>query len=134
MYYYFTFICSGTTKCRYVHIESINRDRIEEQSEVKASQREWFAAQTRPSQVSSLPDPTFSYTRWLENVETRVGPQENVFVLSQRIPFPGKLRLKGDIAKQDVHIKEMAYEEARRNVIFKVTKVYYDLYWIHEIA
>ncbi len=72
----------------------------------------------------------FSYSRFIESVETRVGPQENVFTLSQRIPFPGKLGLKGKMAKQNALAEEQRYQATRRDVVFKVKQAYYDLYWV----
>jgi len=72
----------------------------------------------------------FSYSRFGENVETRVGPQENVLALSQRIPFPGKLGLKGKMAQQDGLAQEQQYEATKRDVVFKVKQAYYDLYWV----
>jgi outer membrane protein TolC len=101
-----------------------------ENPEIEAARRRWQAALNRPAQVSSLPDPMFSYSRWLESVETRVGPQENVFMLSQRIPFPGKLGLKGNMAEQEAFAQEMQYEATTRDVVFKVKSAYYDLFWI----
>lgn len=101
-----------------------------ENPEIEAARRRWQAARNRPAQASSLPDPMFSYSRWLESVETRVGPQKNVFMLSQRIPFPGKLGLKGQMAEQEAMAQEMQYEAAKRDVIYKVKTAYFDLYWI----
>jgi outer membrane protein TolC len=98
--------------------------------EIEAARRRWQAALNRPAQVSTLPDPMLSYSRWLESVETRVGPQENVFMLSQRIPFPGKLGLQGRMAEQDAVAQGMQYEATRRDVIYKIKTAYYDLYWI----
>lgn len=101
-----------------------------ENPEIEAARRRWQAALRRPAQVASLPDPMFSYSRWIESVETRVGPQENVFMLSQRIPFPGKLGLRGKMAEQDAFAQEMQYTATARDVVYKVKTAYYDLYWI----
>lgn len=104
----------------------------QENPEIKSARSRWQAAQQRPAQASSLPDPMLSYTRWIESVETRVGPQENVFMLSQRLPFPGKLGLKGKMAEQDAVAQENQYEATKRDVVYKVKTAYYDLYWIDQ--
>ncbi|MFQ5629176.1 MAG: TolC family protein [bacterium] len=70
------------------------------------------------------------YTRWSSSVETRVGPQENVFALSQRIPFPGKLGLQGKIADQDAVAAQHNVDAVRRDVVFKVKSAYADLFRI----
>ena len=74
-----------------VPLEKLIVEALEKNPQIKSAERRWLAAQARPAQVSALPDPMFSYARFGSSVETRVGPQENVFSLSQRIPFPGKL-------------------------------------------
>ncbi|MEE9169946.1 MAG: TolC family protein [bacterium] len=97
---------------------------------IQAAEKRYRAFLNIPDQVSTLPDPMLSFTRWIENVETRVGPQENVFMLSQRIPFPGKLGLKGKIAGQDAEAARHQLSAVRRDVIFKVKMTYYSLYRI----
>ena len=87
-------------------LERLIEEALKNNPEIKSAERRWRASQERPIQVSTLPDPVFSYSRFGQSVETRVGPQENVFVLSQSIPFPGKLGLKGKMAKQDALAEE----------------------------
>ncbi|MFQ6115800.1 MAG: TolC family protein [bacterium] len=113
-------------------LEKLVQEALEKNPEIQAAERRWRAAQERPTQVSTLPDPMFSYARFGSSVETRVGPQENVFMFSQRIPFPGKLGLKGKMASQDALAEEQNYEATERDVIFKVKMAYYDLYWIDQ--
>ncbi|MDQ7051610.1 MAG: TolC family protein [candidate division KSB1 bacterium] len=105
---------------------------LKENPGIRSAEKRYRALLAVPAQVSSLPDPVLGYTRWVKNVETRVGPQENVFVLSQRIPFPGKLGLKGKIALQDAEAARQDYEAARRDVLFKVKSTYADLYNIDQ--
>ena len=66
-----------------VKLEELISEALQNNPGIQAAQQRWLAAQQRDPQVSSLEDPVFSYTRWLSTPETRVGPQENVFVLSQ---------------------------------------------------
>ncbi len=40
------------------------------------------------AQVRGLPDPVLSYGIFTRSPETRVGPQENMVGLSQKVPFP----------------------------------------------
>ena len=82
-------------------LDKLLKETIEKKPAIQAAESRWRASQQRPAQVSTLPDPMFSYARFGSSVETRVGPQENVLMLSQRIPFPGKLGLKGKMARQD---------------------------------
>ncbi|HHL73751.1 MAG TPA: TolC family protein [Bacteroidetes bacterium] len=97
---------------------------------IKAAERRQAALASVSEQVSTLPDPMLGFTRWTSSVETRVGPQENVFSLSQRIPFPGKLGLRGKIADQDAIAAQYTLEAVRRDVAFKVKAAFSDLYRI----
>lgn len=117
---------------RPISLEKLILEALEKNPKIQAARRRWQAAQQRPTQVSTLPDPMLSYARFGSSVETRVGPQENVFVLSQRIPFPGKLGLKGKMASQEALAEEQSYEATKRDVVFKVKMAYYDLYWIDQ--
>jgi outer membrane protein TolC len=72
----------------------------------------------------------FTYTQPIEEMETRLGPQERVLMLSQKIPFPGKRGLKGRIVAKEIDIARAEYELALRNLATAVKKAFYDLYYI----
>lgn len=117
---------NGTTKL----LNDLIKQALQNNPAIKAAERRWRAAQTRPSQVSTLPDPVFSYTRFGESVETRVGPQEQVFSLSQRLPFPGKLSSKELVSQKEALIEQQKFEMVKRDVVYQVKAAYYDLYRI----
>ena len=111
-------------------LDELIQEALRNNPQIKSAEQQWRAVQQRVPQVSSLDDPVFSYTRWVSSVETRVGPQENVFTLAQRVPFFGKLSLKGDMANQDAMSAQQKYLATVRDVVYKVKLAYYDLYWI----
>ncbi len=113
-------------------LHKLIEEALDRNPEIKSAERRWLAKEQKPAQVSTLPDPAFSYTYFGKSVETRVGPQENVFTLSQKLPFPGKLRLKGKMATQDAVAAKQQFDATERDVLFKVKKAYYDLYWIDQ--
>ena len=113
-------------------LHKLIEEALDKNPEIKSAERRWLASEQKPTQVSTLPDPAFSYTFFGKNVETRVGPQENIFTLSQKIPFPGKLGLKGKMATQDAVAAKQQFDATERDVLFKVKKAYYDLYWIDQ--
>ncbi|MFQ5649880.1 MAG: TolC family protein [bacterium] len=115
-----------------ISLHRLLEEALQNNPAIKGAERRWRAEEARPAQVTALPDPMFSYARFGSSVETRVGPQENVFALSQRIPFPGKLGLQGEMAKQDALAAEQKYEATKRDVVFRVKSAYYDLYWIDQ--
>jgi len=52
----------------------------------------------------------------------------NIFRLSQKIPFPGKLRLKGEIAAKEAEQREAALRATDIDLMAQVKKAYYDLW------
>lgn len=59
------------------------------------------AARSKIPQAAALPDPTFSVTHFVESIQTRTGPQENVILLSQRVPWFGKLKTRESVATKE---------------------------------
>ena len=66
--------------------------------ELVAARKQWEAATNRITQVRSLDDPTLSVQLWNypQNFNLTQA-QNNIFGLSQNLPFPGKLALKGNV-------------------------------------
>ncbi len=89
------------------------------------------AAAYIPAQRRSLPDPVLSFGYFAKNVETRVGPQENSWILAQKFPFFGKLPLKGKIAEKDAEIADKSYDARTLDLIEQVKYAYYDYYRVY---
>ena len=115
-----------------LNLDSLIVEALNNNPQIHAAHQRSVAAGRRIPQVSALPDPMVTYTRWLSPPETRVGPQQDIFMLSQPVPFPGKLGLMGDMADADAAAAGARYEAARRDVVFSVKQAYYDLYWIDQ--
>jgi outer membrane protein TolC len=95
-----------------------------------AAERRWNAARLVPDQASSLPDPMISLNRFVDEVVTRNGAIEWQGMLQQRIPFPGKLGLRGDIAEQAALMAWEGYMAEGLRLAAEVKKSYYEYYWI----
>lgn len=102
----------------------------ERSPEVLAAEAEWLAAKKRVWADSSLPDPMAGYDVMGSMVETRVGPQKNRFMIEQEIPFPGKLLEKARMALDEAKAAHQRYQAIDRDVTNKLTKLYYELYFI----
>jgi outer membrane protein, heavy metal efflux system len=108
--------------------------------QIQAAQREWGATKQIPAQVSTLPDPQFV----LQNLSVGsprpfAGYTNSDFAyiglgFSQDIPYPGKLRLRGDIAKKDAEVSEQKYESVRRAILAGVKQTYFQLGYLAEKA
>lgn len=86
----------------------------------------WKAALQREGSVSSLPDPRFSFAWFIQPVETRTGPQEFKYGLSQTLPWFGKLGIKGEQALKDADIKKSGFDALKLQIFYEVKKAYYD--------
>ncbi len=120
---------SYAEEAEIVSIDPLIEEAILNNPEIQASKREWEAAKEEIAQVSSLPDPMASYGYFGESIETRVGPQEAKYGLSQKIPFPGKLNLKGRVQASYADMFKEKYEATKRRMIKDVKFVYYDIFW-----
>ncbi|MFH1359731.1 MAG: TolC family protein [Candidatus Omnitrophota bacterium] len=108
------------------------QEALEHNPRIQAALNRWEAAQYAIGRVQGLPDPVASYGYFGENVQTKTGPQEQKFGFSQKIPFPGKLNLKGKAQGKQAQILKEQYEGTRREVIKEVKLTFYDLYWIDQ--
>jgi len=89
-----------------------------------AARRRWLASAQRPAQARSLPDPLLRYTEMISPIETRIGPLDRQFQLTQPIPYPGKLSAAGALAEQQTGIRELEYHIALRDTVANVKVVY----------
>ncbi len=98
--------------------------------DLKAAFNRWKAALEKIPQVSSLPDPRFTYAYFIRKVETRVGPQRQKFALSQTFPWFGKLALRGDAAFQAANAEREKYEAKKLRLFYEVKNTYYEYYYL----
>lgn len=80
--------------------------------------------------AGSLPDPRFTYSYFIEEVETRVGPQRQSFGVAQTFPWFGKLELRSEIAREKARALGEAFESTRLGLFYQVKKVYYEYYYL----
>jgi outer membrane protein TolC len=50
--------------------------------------------------------------------------------VSQDFPYPGKLRLKGEIAKREADVSQQQYESVRRSILAQVKEAYFQLAYL----
>src|SRR5216110_1265940 len=104
--------------------------------QIEAVRQGWQAAKQVPTQVSTLPDPQFN----LQHVSVGsprpfAGYTNSDFAylglgVSQDIPYPGKLRLKGEIAKREADASQQQVETVRRAVLAEVKTAYFQLAYL----
>jgi outer membrane protein TolC len=94
--------------------------------------KEFEAALQKVPQVSTLPDPSFSFGYFVSPVETRVGPQQARFSLTQMFPWFGTLKAQGDAATLMAEAKYQSFLDAKNKLYFDVSAAYFPLYELRE--
>jgi outer membrane protein TolC len=101
---------------------------------LQAIYKEYEAALQKVPQVSTLPDPTFSFGYFISPVETRVGPQQAKFSLTQMFPWFGTLKAQGNVATLTAEAKFQSFIDARNRLYFQVASAYYPLYELKDFV
>uniref|UniRef100_UPI0011239E7C TolC family protein n=1 Tax=Nitrospira cf. moscoviensis SBR1015 TaxID=96242 RepID=UPI0011239E7C len=120
----------GTSELR-LDLPGLIQELEEANPEIKAASQRWEAAKAVVPQVQTLPDPRLQlgYQRMpmvppvVEGVMYGVG---------QDIPFPGKLKLKGEVAQRDAERLEQEYNATRLRLVAALKEAYYSLHFVHK--
>jgi cobalt-zinc-cadmium efflux system outer membrane protein len=101
--------------------------------QIQAARHGWDSAKQVPTQVSTLPDPQFVLQHMsVGSPRPFAGYTNSDFAyvglgISQDLPYPGKLRLRGEIAKKDADVTQERYESVRRAILTAVKIAYFQL-------
>ena len=105
--------------------------------DVIAAQKSYEAARQRPTQQSSLPDPMISlgYVS-VGNPLPGAGLGSQVLsniglMYSQELPYPGKLKLRGEIASKEAEATFQQYQAVQLAVISRLKQAYYRLQYTY---
>ena len=104
--------------------------------EIRAAARELESARAAVPQAGALDDPKIVVG--VDNVPVkdpafdRFLPTSKVLGLSQRLPFPGKLGLREDVARARARRLEALYRDKVRDVVRRVKESYYDLWFVDQ--
>ena len=97
--------------------------------ELVAARKQWEAATNRITQARSLEDPILSIQLWNVPQPFKATQADNtIFGLSQNLPFPGKLGLKGEVASRSADMTEQAVHAKERELVTRLKQAYYDLF------
>lgn len=98
-----------------------------------AKYKNFEAAMQRVTQVSRLPDPNLSFGYFISPVETRVGPQQARFSLTQMFPWFGTLSSQEEAASLLAEAKYQEFLDARNKLYYHVAASYYPLYELEKL-
>ena len=97
---------------------------------LKAAFEQWRMTVEQIPQAQSLPDPKFTYGYFIQEVETRVGPQHNRLELMQTFPWFGKIEARTDAAAAAAKAARQQYEVAKLKLFFEVKDAYYEYVYL----
>jgi cobalt-zinc-cadmium efflux system outer membrane protein len=103
---------------------------VKRSAALRGAYYDWAAAVERSKYAGSPPEPVFSYGRFIENVETRVGPQEGRFSLKQSYPWFGTLAAKEEVASEAAEAAYQRFEAERLRLFYEVKSAYYEYYYL----
>jgi outer membrane protein TolC len=116
-----------------VELDDLIRVALAENPAIKSAAERYKAQQARVPQSQSLPDPMVS-GGWMGYI-TPFSVQQNDpssyrgLNVSEDFPYPGKLKLRGQIADRGAEAAWWDYEQMRRQVASDVKVAYYDYFY-----
>ncbi len=116
-----------------LRLEEVTREALAHNPEILAAQKRYEAARQRPTQASSLPDPMLSvgYNSVgspLPGKGIGTDPVANAGLsITQPLLWPGKRKLRGDIAEREADAGLEQYRMAELSVVSRAKQAYYRL-------
>jgi len=123
----------GRATAQELSLEELVAQALERNPEILVAQKKYEAARQRPSQVASLPDPMFS-PGWNSNGNPLPGAglgretTSNIgFSITQEIPYPGKQRLRANVARKEADAQYVEFEGVQLGVLSRLKQAYFRL-------
>ncbi len=115
-------------------LQALIEELVRNNPEIRAARYRYEAASKRPTQLSTLPDPKFSF------VDFGVGHPASTlnasdfaylgFGFSQEVPFPGKLALAAQEARKEAEGEGEIYKAVVLETTARLKLAYYDWFYI----
>jgi len=110
-------------------LQELTQEVLARNPELIAARKQWETATNRIAQARSLDDPILSVQLWNVPQPFKATQADNtIFGLSQNLPFPGKLALKGDVASRSAEMTEQMLRARERELVVRLKQAYYDLF------
>ena len=97
---------------------------------LRAAFEQWKAALEQIPQARALSDPRFTYGYFIEEVETRVGPQEQRLSLTQVFPWFGTIAARTDAAAAEAQAAQQRYEATKLRLFYEVKDAFYEYVYL----
>jgi outer membrane protein TolC len=121
-------------------LDALVSEALRNNPEILAAQKRYEGSRQRPTQESALPDPMLSlgYASIgspLPGAGLGSEPMARAGAMfSQEIPYPGKLKLRGEIAERESDAEFQQYQAVQLNVIARLKQRWFELLKLHQTA
>ena len=97
---------------------------------VREAREAWRETVEQYRITTGYPDPEIKFTYFPEPIETRLGPQDWIASLNQKIPFPGKLSQAGKVIEAEARVAHIRLDRTVKEVMASVRRSFYELLYI----
>lgn len=111
-------------------LSKLVNEALQNNPEIKIALERWHAVNATIPQAKSLPDPTINFGYKNMKGPDSMYDREKMYGISQEIPFPNKLYLRGQVATSEAESVKQDYFVTIRRVITQLKETYYDLYLV----
>lgn len=115
------------TNLRLASLDDLISYALTHNPEIRTASLTHQAALERVPQATAWPNPELNLRYFAEEVQTRVGPQEYAFGLSQPLPWPRRLKLQGEMASLSATSMAAEIDVAKNHLVAEITRLWYEL-------
>jgi outer membrane protein TolC len=129
---------AGDGETKPASLADLVQEAMQKNPDIIAALRGWQAAAQVPSQVSTLPDPQVTVQEFSVGSPRPFAGFSNSdfayigFGISQDLPYPGKLKLRGEAAQQDAAVEREKFEAVKRTIVQQVKATYFQIAYLQE--
>ncbi len=128
----------AASNLRAQDLDTLVKELLQRNPSVLASRHAVDASQARITPARTLPEPTVSFETMGNLIPPTLMPGDpssaRVLRFSQEVPFPGKLKLQGQMASAEAAAQMWKYEEVRRERVSELKSAYYDLFLAQKLT
>jgi outer membrane protein TolC len=126
-------VCAEELALPTLRLSDVLEEALRANPGLRAARERASAARAEPARVSAYDDPVVSWEAWNTPESFRIDEADNnIFKLSQKIPFPGKRSLAGRMAERDADVASADASASERDLVAMVKRAYYTLWQSHQ--
>ncbi len=115
-----------------VELEDYLRIAAMQNAGLETAFEQWKAALEQVPQAKTLPDPKFTYSYFIKEIETRTGPQRQRFSLVQTFPWFGVIESRTDAASAKAKAAYQNYEAIKLELFYNVKNSFYEYVYLKQ--